>query len=647
MNKKILLPIALILSVIFSMYIATFAFYFLKGNLEIILNMNIATILNTIKTEPKVLALFLLIEIVLGLLLWLFSNKNGNVYKSKTVKLTDKIIVPNFVGQGQYGTSWWMSIKDLKKLFNENVINKSLPCEEIKINNAGVVVNYEIGKKQDNVICINKNLHTILIGASGSGKSRSVVIPTITALSTSDKPQNMFISDVKGELYSYTAENLKKRGYNVYVLDFINPKKSNRFNFLDPIIMATEKGDIPLAESMTSDLVSVLVPDNTGGKSEPIWRNGEQSIIKTGIMAVVLDNLGHREKQTLSNVYYFISEMFAEREDGEMLIDLYMEDKEANNPIKKFYAVASTAPSRTRGSFVTSALSTLQIFINEYIDNITCKSDFTFEEFEKHKTAIYVLLPDDKTTNNKLVSIMVQQIYTALVDLSRQNGGELKNKFHFILDEFSNFTKIDSFETMLTVSRSRNILYLVCIQSFGQIDRIYGKEGTQNFMDNSTLLYLKTNSIDTANKISEKLGTYTAQAYSESSNTNIKNNSSSSSMSLISRKVLTSDEVLRISNPYAILMLGGEKPYLCHLPDMSKTVFNKINEMGDEAHNLKLRMKREENRKEKEMCKSTLWDIWNKYIEDDEQEEESQEDIKKQEEFFEQFFKDKKGGDNE
>lgn len=466
MNKKILLPIALILSVIFSMYVSTFAFYFLKGNLETILNINITTIVNTIKTEPKVLALFLLIEIILGLLLWLFANKSGNVYKSKTIKLTDKISVPNFVGQGQYGTSWWMSLKELKNIFKENVIIKNLSCEEIKINNAGVVVNYEIGKKQDNVICINKNLHTILIGASGSGKSRSVVIPTITALSTSDKPQNMFISDVKGELYSYTAENLKKRGYNVYVLDFINPKKSNRFNFLDPIIMAAEKGDIPLAESMTSDLVSVLVPDKSSGKSEPIWRNGEQSIIKTGIMAVILDNLGDRSKQTLSNVYYFISEMFAEREDGEMLIDLYMEDKEANNPIKKFYAVAATAPSRTRGSFITSALSTLQIFINEYIDNITCKSDFTFDEFEKHKTAIYVLLPDDKTTNNTLVSIMVQQIYTALVDLSRKNGGELKHKFNFILDEFSNFTKIDSFETMLTVSRSRNISYLVCIQSF-------------------------------------------------------------------------------------------------------------------------------------------------------------------------------------
>ena len=116
-------------------------------------------------------------------------------------------------------------------------------------------------------------------------------------------------------------------------------------------------------------------------------------------------------------------------------------------------------------------------------------------------------------------------------------------------------------------------------------------------------------------------GTYTAQAYSESSNTNIKNNSSSSSMSLISRKLLTGDEVLRLSNPFAILMLGGEKPYLCYLPDMSKTIFNEINEMGDEKHNLMLRIKREEAREERKICHSVLWDIWNKYIEELENEE--------------------------
>lgn len=124
MNKKILLPIALVLSIVFSLYISTFAFYFFKGNLEMVLNINIETILNTIKNEPKVLMLFFLIEIILGLLLWLFSNKNGNIYKSQTIKLTDKISVPSAVGQGQYGTSWWMNLKELKKIFKPNIISK-------------------------------------------------------------------------------------------------------------------------------------------------------------------------------------------------------------------------------------------------------------------------------------------------------------------------------------------------------------------------------------------------------------------------------------------------------------------------------------------------------------------------------------------
>lgn len=125
MNKKILLPIALILSIVFSLYVSTFAFYFLKGNLEMVFNINISTILNAITTEKQVLMLFFLVEIILSLLLWLITNKGGNVYKSKTIKLTDKISIPNSVGQGQYGTSWWMSIKELKNIFKPNTIKKN------------------------------------------------------------------------------------------------------------------------------------------------------------------------------------------------------------------------------------------------------------------------------------------------------------------------------------------------------------------------------------------------------------------------------------------------------------------------------------------------------------------------------------------
>ena len=235
-----------------------------------------------------------------------------------------------------------------------------------------------------------------------------------------------------------------------------------------------------------------------------------------------------------------------------------------------------TAPSKTRGSFVAAALSTLQMFINEYVASNTQRSDFDLRSFAKRKTVIYVLLPDDRDTYHKLGSLLVQQLYTALVETSREEGGELGIRMNFILDEFANFTKIDTFQSMLTVSRSRNIRFLICLQSFGQLEERYGKEGTQNILDNCAWMYLKSANIDTATKISDKLGTYTCQSYGESSNTNLKSYNSSSSMSLISRKLLTPDEVQRIESPYVLLMIPRKKVSIISSSRYIKNVFQQI-----------------------------------------------------------------------
>lgn len=258
------------------------------------------------------------------------------------------------------------------------------------------------------------------------------------------------------------------------------------------------------------------------------------------------------------------------------------------------------------------------MFINEYVANNIQKSDFNLRDFAKKKTAIYVLLPDDRETYHKLGSILIQQLYTALVETSREEGGELNIRMNFILDEFANFTKIDTFQSMLTVSRGRNIRFVICLQSFAQIEDRYGKEGAQNIMDNCVWMYLKTSNIDTATKVSDKLGTYTTQAYGESSNTNIKYDNSSSSMSLISRKLLTPDEVLRIENPYILVMIAGKPPALLNVPDISKMHFNKLNGMGTKEENQKLRITREKQRKVRKISKIKIWDIWNKYQDEEE-----------------------------
>ena len=216
-------------------------------------------------------------------------------------------------------------------------------------------------------------------------------------------------------------------------------------------------------------------------------------------------------------------------------------------------------------------------------------------------------------------SLLVQQIYTRLVAISRKEGGELKIRMNFILDEFANFTKIETFQSMLTVSRGRNIRFMICTQTLlSQLEEKYGKEGAQNIVDNCAILYLKSGNVDSANKISEMLGTYTAQSYGESSNSNIKYDKSSSSMSLISRKVLTADEVLKFESPYAIVIIAGEQPAITTIPDISKMYFNKLNGMGTREENQKLRIKREQERKENPIKPIKIWDIWNKQYTEEE-----------------------------
>ncbi len=257
------------------------------------------------------------------------------------------------------------------------------------------------------------------------------------------------------------------------------------------------------------------------------------------------------------------------------------------------------------------------MFVDEYVANNIQTSDFDINNFGNKKTAIYILLPDDRDTYHRLGSILVKQLYTSLVEQSRQTGGELKNRMNFILDEFANFTKIDSFQAMLTVARGRNIRFFLCLQSLlSQIEEKYGKEGAQSIIDNCMLIYLKTGNIETANKISERLGTYTAQSYGESSNSNSKYDKSSSSMSLISRKLLTPDEVLMIENPYALVMVSGKPPAITTIPDISKMHFNKINGMGSKEHNQKLRIERENAREERPIKPIKIWNIWDKQTEE-------------------------------
>ena len=201
---------------------------------------------------------------------------------------------------------------------------------------------------------------------------------------------------LNGELFEYTAKTLETLGYKVLTLDFKNPLKSSRYNFLEPVIEAVNNKDIPKAVNYCADIVESLVGEV--GNREAIWVNGEKAVIKAGIMAVVLGNKEQKEYQNLPNVYSFISKMCSEQEDKTMLIDTYLDTLADNHPAVASFAAARIAPSRTRASFFTSALATLNIFIDSYVASMISSSEVLIEKFNEEKTVLYMILPDEKTT---------------------------------------------------------------------------------------------------------------------------------------------------------------------------------------------------------------------------------------------------------
>ena len=234
---------------------------------------------------------------------------------------------------------------------------------------------------------------------------------------------------------------LKRLGYNVLTLDFKTPLKSSKYNFLQPVIEAIKQKNTPKAENYASDIVQSLVGD-VKGNGEAIWNNGEKAVIRATIMAVVMENIDNPKLQNLPNVYHFIAEMCKELEDKTTLIDTYLDflkEVDKTHPAIASFAPAQMAASKTRASFYTSALSTLNIFMDRYVASMISENEIDINKFNEEKTALFMILPDEKTTFYGLCSLFVNQVYTKLVEMADEKGGRLKIRTNFILDEFRQF----------------------------------------------------------------------------------------------------------------------------------------------------------------------------------------------------------------
>ena len=429
--------------------------------------------------------------------------------------------------------------------------------------------------------------------------------------------ENILAIDMKQELYDYTAPKAKELGYLPICIDFIHPYQSDRYDYLGPIVKALKEDDVSKAIHETWNLVSQLVgepPEN----GEKLWNSGESSTLAACIMAVAYDNMDHPEYQNLTNVFYFITEMCTEYR-GAMPLVFYIQSLPETHPSRILLAATNIAAFKTRASFYVSAVMTLRLLTMPSINNMTSKSDFDLEELlmNGQKVIIYLCLPARDKTYFPLAALTLRQISDQIDAVADKMGGRLDRRFNFIDDEIGNMPKITNLPNQLAFLTGKGIRHNLFIQSYAQLDYVYGKEVAQIIRDNCDLtIYLRSPNQDTRKEISNDLGDYTVSTYSLNNNQPVGSLKTSGnrgeSTNLTGRKLLFPEEVKQIKRPNSLVM-SDTYPAITYAPDLSKWTFNEFLGLGSKRHNQKLRLKSQKERKKIERPhneRMALWGIW-------------------------------------
>lgn len=573
--------------------------------------------------QIRMFTIFFFVILLLGIITLLVGGKSS--FKVDMIEITPEIHTPVPVGQGQHGTAKWLNKKDFDKVFDSVIIDsKKLMEGKEHIPAGGLVIGKEDIKKsffsrkiKEKIYLITKDLHALIIGATRSGKTRNVVIETITMLILAG--ENVFIPDLKGEIRDYTEDTAKRCGYETICINFINPYESDRKNFLEPIVQALRRKDISRAIEETWSLVSQLVgePPEHGDK---LWNDGEAATLAASIMAVCYDNQDHPEYQNLTNVFYFITEMCSEYR-GALPLQFYIDSLPEDHPAKILLAATKVAAMRTRSSFYVSAIMTLKLLTIPAINQMSNKSDFDIGKMieEGKKIIIYLCLPARDKTYFPLASLVLRQL-SDLIDYvaDEKYGGRVPVRWNFVEDELGNFTKITNMRQQTSFGTGKGIRHFMFIQSYAQLDDVYGEKVSQIIQDNADIkIYLRSPNPTTKKKISEDLGNYTTRSYSKSNNTpsgTFRNGGSDGeSSNLMGRPLLYPDEVGKLKRPYSLVMSDSD-PAIMYAPDLSQYAMNEFLGMGDEEHNNRLRQKKAEEHKKNERphnSKMELWGIWN------------------------------------
>ena len=466
----------------------------------------------------KTIGIFLVIY-VLGIGIYLSNEKN---YRQKE----------------EYGSARWGNIRSLvKKHSNKDFFENKLFTQKTRMDIHGKIKNV--------------NLHTVVIGGSGAGKTRYYAKPNIMQCNTS-----YVVLDPKGEIIKSVGHMLEDEGYEIKVIDLIDMSKSLGYN---PFHYIQSDKDVL---KLITNLIRNTTPKGSS-TNDPFWEKSETALLEA--LMLYLYHYAPEDEQNFTMVMEMLNyaEVKEDEDDYESPLDeLFkrLETIDSNSLALKQYKIYKQAAGKTAKSILISVGVRLAAFNLEELASLTRYDEMELEQIGERKTALFAIIPDNDSTFNFVIGMLYTQLFQMLYyQADFVHGGQLPVPVHFIMDEFANVALPDEFDKLLSTMRSRLIFVSIILQNLAQIKALY-KDTWESIMGNcDSKLYLGGNEQSTHEYISKELGkaTIDTNTYGKSEG---RSGSFTTNSQRTGRELLTSDEVRLLDNNYAVLFLKGERP---------------------------------------------------------------------------------------
>ena len=507
---------------------------------------------------------------VLGLISLLAHIYNLNNIKAKTV------------GDGQHGTAHFADKREIRKTYKQvpftpklwrkqaesggtpaTVDGKSLP--------QGIIVGCK-GKAETVALVDDQDVHALMIGAAGVGKTAYFLYPNIEYACASG--MSFISTDTKGDIYrNYGGIAQKYYGYNISVLDLRNPTKSHGNNLLHLVnkymdlykkSVAEKKENISYkakAEKYSKIIAKTIILNGMDGANfgqNAFFYDAAEGLLTSAILLV--SEFGADGTRHIVSVFKIIQDLLApSKVKGQTQFKLLLNKLPPEHKARWFAGSALNSGEQSMLSVMSTAMSRLNTFLDTELEQILCfDTKIDAERFCNEKSAIFIVMPEEDNSKYFMVSLILQQLYREILSVADENGGQLKNRVMMYLDEFGTLPKIESAEMMFSASRSRKVSIVPIIQSFAQLNKNYGAEGAEIITDNTQLTIFggfAPNS-KSAEVLSKAMGSRTVLSGSVSRG----KNDPSQSLQMIERALMTPDELKSMPKGQFIVLKTGHNP---------------------------------------------------------------------------------------